>query len=414
MSEKRVHYMDPEVHSNRRSEFRLHAKCYKNNLKLCLNMSSSGGVFPDIVGAYGLIKHIRLMSGGVELDSCRFANYWMAWKNVNQTNENNRNVRHEIARNALGFSLNPQLVYTTAAPPTLALVGSGDPQAGVINLMECLPLLQSIVIFNTDLIPNLKVVIEYNTDQKLMKKDVSVVGSISPPILVAEEVLDESVISQSAKLPGAVWNAIEHDSFILPAGTAGTVQKVTQKLNGFDNKMVSKIVMMKHLHPVSKNYTGNVPNGFGSYASQVQHKEEYNFVVNSQPVYPRNVNERAEKSMHLSAAWGPVNIVPYANQSSIGGNPNGATIQAGERIGIPFPENSLNDPHPSHKVGGQDYIGVALNTRVNQFEFVYQRLPVTDTGTIKKQTDSLEMKFFALVSKSIKFNSGGPPSVSYV
>ena len=410
----RIQYVDPEQHSTRKSEFRLHGKCYLSNMKLCLNMVSNGGNFSGLAGAYSMIKHIRLMSGGVEIDSCRFANYWMAWKNQNQTNAQNRNVRHKKAQNNVGYSLTTALYFSGAPQVAQSLLtSSASESAGVLSLMELLPILQEQQVWNTDLIPNLKIVIEYNDNQFLMKSDTSNVGTVSAPILIATEVLDEKAIAESAKQGGQVWNAIEHDSFVLPEGVAGTVQKTTQRINGFDNKVVEKFVMMKHLFPPSKNTQGTFHIGFGPYASMVQHKEELNYILNSKPVFPRNIKERAEKGMILAEAWDRVNILPYSNQSSIGGNKNGASIQEGQRVGIPFPQNSIADPYPSTKIGQSDYSGCVLQSRVNQFEVVYQRLPVTDTSTVKKMNESLEFKFFALVSKQVKYQMGQPPIVSY-
>ena len=415
MSEKRVHYIDPEVHSQRKSEFRLHAKCYQNNFKLCLNMTGGGGQYHELPGGYALIKHIRLMSGGVELDSCRFANYYMAWKNINHNNEENRNVRKVKAQNELGFHLTNQLFIDSVDSATHNNTSTSSSNGAVVlNLMEVLPILGNILLINTDLIKNLKVIVEYNTDLQLMKKDTTNAGTISEPILIAEEILNEKLISQSSKIPGVSWEAIETDSFILPEGTANTVQKSVQRINGFDNKRVSKIVMMKHLFPVSQNFTGAVSNGYGPYASEVQHQEELNFILNSAPVFPRNITERAEKAMRLHDAWGTVNILPYSNQSSIGNNKNGESIAVGERVGIPFPANSAADPYPSHKVGQLDYSGLALNTFIRQLEIVYQRLPVTDTNAVKRQNNALEFRFFGMVQKVVKFNVNSPPSIAYV
>ena len=125
-------------------------------------MVSAGGNFAQLPGAYAMIKHIRLMSGGVEIDSCRFVNYWMAWKNQNQTNAENRNVRSKKAQSALGFGLNPALYFQgTGSVDQSLTTSSASESAGVLNLMEVLPILKEQQVWNTDLIPNLKVVIEF-------------------------------------------------------------------------------------------------------------------------------------------------------------------------------------------------------------------------------------------------------------
>ena len=58
-------------------------------------------------GAYSVIRHIRLVSKGVELDSMRFANRYLSFANLNNKNEDNRSVNKCLARHSLGYTEHP-------------------------------------------------------------------------------------------------------------------------------------------------------------------------------------------------------------------------------------------------------------------------------------------------------------------
>ena len=78
---------------------------YYPNLRLA-NVGSHGSVahtYNRVAGVYGCIKHIRLVSNGVELDSMRFANRYLAWRNLTNTNRANASVNRKLVKHNLGF-----------------------------------------------------------------------------------------------------------------------------------------------------------------------------------------------------------------------------------------------------------------------------------------------------------------------
>lgn len=410
MSQLKTVYLDPEHHSTSKSEFRLHGRAYLSDLKLLLNANSTGGIYSVAAGVYGAIKHIRLLSGGVELDSCRFANYLMAFKNLNNSNKDNINLRKRLTHNSLGYELDEGMTF--GARDTIgqdATSTAESESAGVLYLSEILPVLNELVIINTESIfPNLRIVIEYNNDDKLQKDDTTNASTLSEPILMVSEVLSQSDIDSSAKLDGLEWDTMEVDQIIIPAVGAGATQHVIQKINGFDNKTVSRMLMVKQTLPLTNNYLagGTASLGFGVYNSFVQYKEKVNFNINSKPVFQNPLEEPGQKAQLLHDTWGKVNIIPYGNVGSQGLDKQG--VVANNRVGVP---DLQANKHQSYKVGTQDYIALACSKRVNNLELDYLRVGPTDAGmdgsnTLKAQNDSLMIRIYGEVRKQIALKNG--------
>mgnify|MGYP003635179630 FL=1 len=410
MSQLKTVYLDPEHHSTNKTEFRLHGRAYLSDLKLLLNATSVGGLYSQSAGVYGAIKHIRLLSAGVELDSCRFANYLMAFKNLNNSNKDNINLRKRLTHNGLGYELDEGMTFGARDILEQTATSTAESEAaGVLYLSEILPVLNELVIINTDSVfPNLRIVIEYNNNDKLQKDITTNASTLSEPILMVSEVLSQSDIDASAKLDGLEWDTMEVDQIIIPAVTAGDTQHVIQKLNGFDNKTVSRMLMIKQTLPLEHNYeTGGVKSlGFGVYNSFVQYKEKVNFNINSKPVFQNPLEEPGQKAQLLHDTWGKVNILPYANVGSQGLDKQG--VVANNRVGVP---DLQGNRFPSFKVGTQDFIAFACSKRVNNLELDYQRVGPTDAGmddsnNLKAQNDSLMIRIYGEVRKQISLKNG--------
>ena len=410
MSQLKTVYLDPELHSVSKSEFRLHGRAYLSDLKILLNASSAGNLYSEAAGVYGAIKHIRLLSNGVELDSCRFANYWMAFKNLNNSNKDNINLRRKLTHSGFGYEFDEKMTFGARALQGQAATTTAESEtAGVLYLSEILPILNELVIINTESVfPNLRIVIEYNNDDKLQKDNVTNASTISEPILMCSEVLSDSDVSASAKLDGLQWDTMEVDQVIIPAVAATATQHVIQKINGFDNKLVSRMLLVKQTLPLTNNYlTGGVASlGYGVYNSFVQYKEKINFNINSKPVFQTPLEEQGQKAQLLHDTWGKCNVLPYGNVGSQGLDKQG--VVATNKVGVP---DLQANRHPSYKIGTQDFVGFACSKRVNNFELDYTRVGPTDAGmdgsnTLKAQNDSLMIRMYAEVRKQIEIKNG--------
>ncbi len=410
----RVHYIDPETDiANKKVEFRLHGQAYLNNLKVLVSTHGAGGAKAnDLAGLYGAIKHIRLLSKGVEVDSLRFANYYMAFKNMSKTNERNSSMRGQLNKASMGFQMTNKLQFEDRNILAIGTVASSDnPHAGVIYLREALPILNNVDILNTAIFPELKIVIEYNTEEDLKKMASANATTSAPAILIAEEVLDAEAIAQSAKISGVNWMAIEQDQIVLPAVShgvvAGTTQSLKRKINGFDGKHVSRVVMFKHLFPLDKNVTAGTSVAWGAYSSYVQNDEKINFNLNGRMMFAgAGLEEQGEKMMLLADTWGPMNLIPYGAQTSVGSDV-GRGVDSLHNYGTPSRAGTDANPRTSEKVGAQDVVGFAVRDRVNTLELDYTRVGLADTDDPKRQNESLLIRFFAEVRKQITFSKNG-------
>ena len=419
MSKFAVQYIDPVTDiTNQKSEFKLDGKAWRSNLKLLVDLKVTGTpAYSDLVGAYGLIRHIRLMSRGVELDSCRNANYLMAFKNVNNANEENVGIRSKLNNAKVGFQISEKLQFEARNISTAKDVASVENSgSAVLHLNNILPLLNSVEVFNTELFPELRVVVEYNTDEKLKLAAVGNASTSNRPLLIAEEVQDPAMINASRAFKGVQWATIETDQTIIPEQAGAGVQNVTRKINGFDNKKVDRLVLMKHLFPISQNYNGNNAIAFGAYSSYVQNLEKINFNLNGKPVFPNSdgLKDSAEKSMLLADTWGRCNILPYGNQSGSGAVLGRTQDITGSAIyGVPTVSGSDANPRLSQKIGAQDYVGLSIADHVQNLELVYERTTVVDTQTPAPQNSALEIRLFAEVRKSLQVSNGNV-MVSYL
>ena len=419
MSKFAVQYIDPVTDiTNQKSEFKLDGKAWRSNLKLMVDLKvANDRVYSDLVGAYGLIRHIRLMSRGVELDSCRNANYLMAFKNVNNANEENIGIRSKLSNAKVGFQIDEKLQFEARNVSTALDVASVENKgSAVLHLNNILPLLNSVEVFNTEVFPELRVVIEYNTDEKLKLTNTTDASTSNRPLLIAEEVSDPAMINASRGFKGVQWATIETDQTIIPAQAGAGVQSVVRKINGFDGKKVDRIVMMKHLFPISTNYNGAAAIGFGAYSSYVQNLEKINFNLNGKPIFPNSdgLKDSGEKAMLLEDTWGRCDILPYGNQSGTGANFGRTQDIVGSAIyGVPRISGSDANPRISERVGALDYVGLSIADHVQNLELNYERTCVADTQSHLPQNSSLEIRFFAEVRKQMTASNGNV-MVSYV
>ena len=414
-----VQYIDPVTDiTNQKSEFKLDGKAWRSNLKLLVDLKvANARVYSDLPGAYGLIRHIRLMSRGVELDSCRNANYLMAFKNVNNANEENIGIRSKLSNAKVGFQIDEKLQFESRNVSTALDVASVENKgSAVLHLNNILPLLNSVEVFNTEVFPELRVVIEYNTDEKLKLTNTTDASTSNRPLLIAEEVSDPAMINASRGFKGVQWATMETDQTIIPAQAGAGVQSVVRKINGFDGKKVDRLVMMKHLFPISTNYTGAAAIGFGAYSSYVQNLEKINFNLNGKPIFPNSdgLKDSAEKAMLLSDTWGRVDLLPYGNQSGTGSVLGRTQNITGSAVyGVPRISGSDAAPRISERVGAMDYVGLSIADQVQNLELVYERTCLGDTQSHLPQNSSLEIRIFAEVRKQMT-TSNGNVAVSYV
>ena len=363
------------------------------------------------------------------------------------------------------------------------VVGSGTADTlGTFDLREIFGILNNISHLSTKLFPNLRVVIEYHRANDALVNNQTNVTDLkkSIPILIVDEIVDEALVASLDKqLVSASWVAVEHDQSQIPqvpsivAETTqrpAVVQSVNLRINGFQNKAVSRVMISK-VYQNMQNYLYDVVpgsstaiRGLGQYGSKALHKEEFNIRVNGRNVLAgRGVTSPAAMTMLCADTWGDLNMCPGANVESVGldskysltaitenavtlapvGRPcsnwvgvnethpriltAGGIVTPGEVVGeVGATWNTGGEPTAQQGVwiGNSSWIGVNIQDRVSDLQLQMTRTGTTSsartvgTAATDAPTSSvgnfypLDIHVFAEVSKRIDV-SGGDYKISY-
>ena len=381
-------YINPSFDSkNFRSEFLLQpGKVYLPTLRLCnIGLIKSSGTdtqFNYLVGSRGVIKHMRLLDKGVEIDSCKFCATLQGFKNLNTQPRAADKISTHLRRTQLGYTSkaiaanNGSILTATvdnANIKSIIQVGrQSEPisreSSGNIYLGEYLPILKSMSCLSTNMFRHLQLVIEYETDKRRYQQNFTTQYETSTPLLVIDEVVDKETQQKLlASLKSIKWTSYEHDRFTVPAntavegGTGATVEQVVDvKLNGPKNKSVGRILIAKQLVDESSNSVNlNEQNiGLGNVGSVQSVQEKYQLRINGANILPEmGVVKPNEQLALLTQAYGPITMYPFGH---FGTAPTSATFA-----------NALNGSEA--KYGQVGYFGITINDYVQDFQLTYKR-----------------------------------------
>ena len=380
-------YINPSFDStNFRTEFMLPAnKVFLPTLRMCgLGFKQAGHTaqFNHLVGAYGLVKHIRLLDKGIEIDSCKFCSNLQGFKNLSKPPRHNGKVSVHLRRSQLGFThnsvagtLNGNAVVKSNIK-SQRLSESTSTTGGVdsnVYLGEFLPILKSLNVLSTQMFRHLKLIVEYeSTKSRVLMTDQNQNFSTKVPVLVIDEVVEKEA---QQKLLGAMqsirWVSYEHDRFDVPAVavTADTVaeQVVDVKLNGLKNKTIGRVVLVKQLADDTDSTVsvGNSAVGFGNVGSIQCVKEKYQLRVNGANILPeQGITKYNEQLALLAQTYGDITMLPFSQCGSVPGG---------------LQDNLLTDkgPYGAKQLG---YFGIAVNDFVQDFQLTYKRENNNPTG----------------------------------
>ena len=395
---------------------------YYPNLRLS-NLGCFGSVnhsYTSLAGCYGAIRHIRLVSNGVELDAMRHANRYLAWRNLLNTNRDNESVIRKLAKHQLGFQIQPTghaVSSGLSGQENTTGTARDEAKLGHLDLRLCLPLLENMPVIDTSVFKNLVLEIEWETDVRRLVAVDNVAQTVQTPLLVAEEITSPQLRQSLTKgFTGSVWNKVEHDviniaeisSGIAGAGDTNEVNTV-QQLNAFDDKFVSRVVIMKTFSDKSKYVDANVVQGFGDFGSLVPHKEKINLKINGANIFPQPLEHPSTKAMMTYDAWGKVNIPPYAMTESVGADTDGSP-QVNLSGAVP-PKDANNKARGLTGAGG--FFGCSLNTKIGQLSLDYTRTGMNNATGSAPDHDALDIHAYAECRKALQINSNGSFVISY-
>lgn len=351
---------------NLRVEFQVPAGDYGNRWRLQgVGLTTSGADvrYNHNVGAWSTIKNIRLLNGRDELDACRETNRYLSFKSFNRKNASNMAVSSvynkggqglELGEVSIGGITRSTVFKSSAVSEVLTSKATTTPLA-YLDLRECLPMLKSMEILPKSMFPQLRLVIEYETDLVAMVSNTSDAVATTRPTLSVDVMEDEGLVNSiSNEIDGMSWDAVEHDLFRItqPSATALSAspeQKISARLNGFNNKRVSRIAFCK-VASDTRNYVsaaGVVVSG-GSLCSDAFIKEKLQVRVNNKPKLARNgANGKNQRLSLLIDSHGDCSTYYGSNMVS--------PLKYSERV-------------LDTRQGGEDYYGMKVNEIVKDLQ----------------------------------------------
>lgn len=451
----RTQYIEPRIYQpNRQVEFRFNKNTlYQSNLKVTnLGVTLNTGV--DVVGGYnvnynpqlgvlGLIRHVRLMDGSRELSSLRHGYNYLAFKNINATNEQITDIHDPNHKSRAGMTLtNRGPIFFSNEKDRVAATGalnqrihsidsSTDADLGTVDLRICLPLLSSLPGLDTKLFPNLRLIIEFEDDPRIVT-DQYLNGSAASitttrPLLIADEVIGDSKSSmlRAASTGSFVWNEIQHDMFQVPdisttANAAATdisetPQEVSAIVNGYDNKYVSRVLMTKNLTDKTKlKGTSLLIEGNGFAASIVGLKERLQVRSGGANLFTGDgLSNNGWKQMLLSETWGQITTPPFGALGGVGSDNFNEEYR--NVNGVLEPLNFIARDatvKQSAYTGAFAMFGFQIEDMVKQLNFTYNRTALKDAGgpvnDVRRFSNmGLDVNIYGEVRRQLVIGKGG-------
>jgi len=405
--------IDPVTFSSSLCVFKFDANSYYYpNLRISnLACDVAGKSYSKSAGVFSMIKNIRLMDGKQILCSMRDANFYMSFKNLLTKNSFNQSYERKLKLHALGYeySSKSQIVSDEEKNTT------ERPAGGYVHLMDMFDMLSKVGILNTHIFQNLRLEIEFEKDLTKILTNNSAAAPAKQPILVVDRLRDEAMalkIQGQAFQGGLEYDDVELDSFdIAQSALDTTVQKVSKKVQGFDNKYVSRVVMMKNPVGSAIVLNGNDILGYGPYSSFSQQAEKLQIRCNGSNLYPADgLSGPNSVIAHTSDVWGSLNIVHADHQVSVGNDKsqNNSVHKYYMRALANSKQNSI--------VGESSYFGSRIEDRVVDLQFEYERQPLAgnDQDGKARMSQQLLARIFGEVRKTLVVDNKGNYKVLYV
>ena len=413
--------IDPSTSvANKLVEFKLNPNTgYYSNLRIAnLGVKVDGKKYNRLAGVYGVLKAVYLYDGRRELDSLREANRYMGFSNLLYKNSVNNSERHKLTKSNIGYEISEAKTIAQRhildkdnnnTDATVATSNVGDEiRLGYLDLRQALPLLENILYLSTNTFKNLRVVCEFESKRATVLTNDAAAFTVPPPILIADEEQDPARrMAMEKQMVGAVWNCVIHDQVQVPANnsingdadTKAVVQTVTKKIDGFNGRNISRVVVMKARDNEASYVSGNEVAGFGPLSSEAMHKEKFQVSLNNKTLFSGNdgIDNEGFKAMLMAMTFGHVNVAPYDNLECVGSD--SPVANSVHKTGVrPVVANKQ-----AAETGQSNYIGFSLEDKVQDLQITYKRTNVKYTnGTVNQPLNAgLVLHFFAEARKQI-------------
>ena len=375
--------------SNFRSEYRLqNDTVYLASLRLLdvgFSSSATNG-YNRLLGSLGCIESIQLFSGNELLDQILQATLLNALRSANTNNNDNMSLNRYLKHSRLGYLAQGDQTYDSISGgqelDDIKVKVQQDQDAGAsssakawISLKDMLPFLAASNHLPTDTLKNLRLVVNWkqNLQDMIVQDRTATLASLTGSILVADEMNPsperDAVMKSYA---GVRYRPIEHDSVHVPAitTTASDKLEVEQQnkfsLNGFLNKKLHKVAIVKTPTDSATWTSGNANEGFANQGSKALWKERLQIRVNgSNKLVGNGVNRPNQRLAMLTDAYGTFNVVQGQQLTYLAEGTN--QIEDSETQGqLAYDGLIIDEPSVREFVVEMDRTGVYQNNGLNQ------------------------------------------------
>jgi len=373
--------------SNFRSEYRLHDDTvYLASMRLLqvgFSSSATNG-YNRLLGALGCIESIQLFSGNELLDQILSATLLNALRSANTNNNDNMSLNRYLKHSRLGYLAQGDQTYDSISGGQelddikVTVQQDNDSNAGSqawISLKDMLPFLAASNHLPTDTLKNLRLVVNWKQDLKdmVVQDRTATLASLTGSVLVADEMNpspERDAIMKSYQ--GVRYRPIEHDSVHVPAvsGTSASALEVEQKntfsLNGFLNKKLHRVAIVKTPTDSATWTSGNANVGFSNQGSKALWKERLQVRVNgSNKLVGDGVTRPNQRLAMLTDAYGTFNVVPGQQVTYLAEGTN-QIEDASTQGELAYDGLVIDEPSVREFVVELDRTGVYQNDGLNQ------------------------------------------------
>ena len=233
-SQVKTLYVDPKSFiDGSRAVFELegHHLAYLPNMRL-LNVGVFGTAAPynDLIGPNAIIERITLYDGKTKLSESQKYGLYRGFVLHNQRNSALQSVAAQRNLNKIGFQQNNVSHKLQYDLPAINSNTARDTTEGAnLELRQTLPMLNAVSHLPSDLFPNLRLEVVFNTSaaSSVYNNDTNAINGQMFPLLAVDILDDKSVVDKMNKglAKGINWLEVEHDQVLMPqtenAGGAG-------------------------------------------------------------------------------------------------------------------------------------------------------------------------------------------------
>jgi len=367
--------------------------------------------YNDLAGVLGSVRRMTLYDGKQVLAQQDELNRFSAFKNTLHENSENESKRSHLMHNKMGFRVrkHPTIQFPQVKNGDVSTGQSNTAQAtatkGGVYLSDCFDLLQKMPFIHTGVFKNLRLRVEYESDErKVIKRDNATGTATSDDVqLVCEILTDDNDIqaaTEQALNMVVPHNEYVHDSFQVAenkpasAGVSPSTQTVNALLNAYNGKYVNRMVMMNEYSDAAKYINANLVLGAGSLGSQRPFRNNIQARVNGANVLPdggigTSGGSSADAMLlaRLVDTWGEQNnyFGSYTHQ---------------------LDNSASNQEDGANREGQLGYVGFVIEDKIDNLQIEFKRTSVYDLNAVSKTGDSLRVHVFAEARKLLSVSGG--------